>query len=102
MDEVQVNCLGDLSLPRKSVSKLTDCTDMTIAAYHGHKITTQQQQQINLHKINMNQFRRICSDIFGFFFFFHRKYCKCTNIWGVLMFVFFAVIMKVLTKFRQS
>ena len=31
------NCLGGLSLPRKSVGKLTDRPDMTIDVYHGSK-----------------------------------------------------------------
>ena len=41
--EVLVNRLGGLSLPRKSVVRLTDCPDMTIDVYHGQK-TTQQRQ----------------------------------------------------------
>ena len=43
VQEVLVNCLGGLSLPRKSVVRLTDHPDMTIAVYHGRKTTTQQQ-----------------------------------------------------------
>ena len=42
--EVLVNHLGGLSLPRKSVVKLTDRPDMTLDVYRGNK-TTQQQQQ---------------------------------------------------------
>ena len=38
--KVLVNCLGGLSLPRKSVGKLTDRPDMTIDVYHGSKKTT--------------------------------------------------------------
>ena len=45
MQEVLVNCLGGLSLPRKSVVRLTDCPNMTLDVYHGHKTTIQQQQQ---------------------------------------------------------
>ena len=44
MHEVLVNRLGGLSLPRKSVVRLTDHPDMTLDVYHGHKTTTQQQQ----------------------------------------------------------
>ena len=40
MHEVLVNCLGGLSLPKKSVVRLTDCPDMTIDVYHGRKTTT--------------------------------------------------------------
>ena len=45
MHEVLVNRLGGLSLPRKSVIRLTDCPDMTLNVYGGRKTTTQQQQQ---------------------------------------------------------
>ena len=39
--EVLVNCLGGLSLPRKSVVRLTDHPDMTLDVYHGRKTTMQ-------------------------------------------------------------
>ena len=42
--EVQVNRLGGLSLPRKSVVRLTNRHDMTLDVYRGRKTTTQQQQ----------------------------------------------------------
>ena len=41
MHEVLVNRLGGLSLSRKSVVKLTDRPDMTLAVYRGRKITQQ-------------------------------------------------------------
>ena len=41
--EVLVNHLGGLSLPRKSVVRLTDRPDMTLDVYRGHKTTKQQQ-----------------------------------------------------------
>ena len=47
MHEVLVNRLGGLSLPRKSVVRLTDRPDMTLDVYRGRKTTMQQQQQIN-------------------------------------------------------
>ena len=40
-------CLGCLSLPRKSVFRLTDRSDMTLDVYRGRKTTTQQQQPFN-------------------------------------------------------
>ena len=46
MHEVLVNRLGGLSLPRKSVVRLTDRSDMTLDVYGGRKTTLQQQQQI--------------------------------------------------------
>ena len=45
MHEVLVNRLGGLSLPRKSVARLTDRPDMTLDVYRGRKTTMQQQQQ---------------------------------------------------------
>ena len=45
MHEVLVNRLGDLSLPWKSVVRLTDRPDMTLDVYRGRKTTMQQQQQ---------------------------------------------------------
>ena len=44
--EVLFNHLGGLSLPRKSVVRLTDRSNMTLDVYHGCKTTMQQQQQI--------------------------------------------------------
>ena len=43
--EVLVNRLGGLSLPRKSVVRLTDRPGMTLDVYRERKTTMQQQQQ---------------------------------------------------------
>ena len=48
MHKVLINRLGGLSLPRKSVVKLTDRPDMTLDVYRGRKTTTQQQQFLNI------------------------------------------------------
>ena len=48
MHEVLVNRLGGLSLPRKSVVRLTDRPDMTLDVYRGRK-TTMQHCKSNLH-----------------------------------------------------
>ena len=48
MHEVLVNRLGGLSLPRKSVVRLTDRPDMTLDVYRGRKTTNQQQQHITV------------------------------------------------------
>ena len=45
MHEVPVYRLGGLSLPRKSVVRLTDRPDTTLDVYRGRKTTIQQQQQ---------------------------------------------------------
>ena len=45
MHKVLVNRLGGLSLPRKTVVRLTDRPDMTLDVYRGRKTTKQQQQQ---------------------------------------------------------
>ena len=44
MHEVLVNRLGGLSLPRKSVVRLTDRPGMTLDVYRGRKTTIQIQQ----------------------------------------------------------
>ena len=41
MHEVLVNRLGGLSLPRKSVVRLTDRPNMTLDVYRGRKTTIQ-------------------------------------------------------------
>ena len=41
MHEVLVNRLGGLSLPRKSVVRLTDRPDITLDVYRGRKTTIQ-------------------------------------------------------------
>ena len=41
MHEVLVNRLGGLSLPKKSVVRLTDRPDMTLDVYRGRKTTMQ-------------------------------------------------------------
>ena len=43
--EVLVNRLGGLSLPRKSVVRLTDRPDMTLDVYRERKTTMQQQRK---------------------------------------------------------
>ena len=45
--EVLVNRLGGLSLPRKSVVRLTDRPDMTLNIYRGRKTTMQQMQHLS-------------------------------------------------------
>ena len=44
MHGVLVNRLGGLSLPRKSVVRLTDRPDMTLDVYRGRKTTTTHTQ----------------------------------------------------------
>ena len=54
MHEVLVNRLGGLSLPKKSVVRLTDRPDMTLGVYRGRK-TTQQQEHQPLAGLNLNR-----------------------------------------------
>ena len=63
MHEVLVNCLGGLSLPRKSVVRLTDRPDMTLDVYRGRKTTLQLQQQLSAVGLNVviNEFEYILS-----------------------------------------
>ena len=46
MHEVLVNRLGGLSLPRKSVVRLTDRPDMTLDVYRGRKTTMQKKKGV--------------------------------------------------------
>ena len=46
MHEVLVNRLGGLSLPRKSVVRLTDRPDMTLDVYRGRKTTIQPTKSV--------------------------------------------------------
>ena len=67
MHEVLVNRLGGLSLPRKSVVRLTDRPDMTLDVYRGRKTTMQQQQQQLIKIYILNKF----------LYFFPLKLIKC-------------------------
>ena len=55
MQEVLINRLGVLSLPTKSVVRLTDRPDMTLDVYRGRK-TTQQQQRKEFGPLKANCF----------------------------------------------
>ena len=55
MHKVLVNGLGGLSLPRKSVVRLTDHPDMTLDVYRGRKTTVQQVQQITTETNNLRK-----------------------------------------------
>ena len=52
MHEVLVNRLGGLSLPRKSVVRLTDRPDMTLDVYRGRKTTIPQHFKRTGHNAN--------------------------------------------------
>ena len=64
MHEVLVNRLGGLSLPRKSVVRLTDRPDMTLDVYRGRKTTIQQQQLSNPTYITSSQIYEVFFIIF--------------------------------------
>ena len=55
MHEVLVNRLGGLSLPRKSVVRLTDRPDMTLDVYRGRKTTMQMQRLQETSVLNILQ-----------------------------------------------
>ena len=57
MLEVLLNRLGGLSLPSKSVVRLTDCPDMTLDVYRGRKTTM--QQQCNKSKLELLDFEML-------------------------------------------
>ena len=51
MHEVLVNRLGGLSLPRKSVVRLTDRHDMTLDVYRGRKTTIQYNNVVDISRV---------------------------------------------------
>ena len=57
MHEVLVNRLGGLSLPRKSVVRLTDRPDMTLDVYRGRKTTMQQRSHKCFARLALGAFR---------------------------------------------
>ena len=59
MHEVLVNRLGGLSLPRKSVVRLTDRPDMTLDVYRGRKTTIQQLSENRQNQYRQN-YRKPC------------------------------------------
>ena len=70
MHEVLVNRLGGLSLPRKSVVRLTDRPDMTLYVYRGRKtIQQQRQQQLLCLSIFLNLYFCMKCDIYAIYFF---------------------------------
>ena len=55
MHEVLVNRLGGLSLPRKSVVRLTDRPDMTLDVYRGRKTTKQLKKNLTNDVVSFEQ-----------------------------------------------
>ena len=55
MHEVLVNRLGGLSLPRKSVVRLTDRPDMTLDVYRGRKTTIHSVHRVLNKDLSMNK-----------------------------------------------
>ena len=71
MHEVLVNRLGGLSLPRKSVVRLTDRPNMTLNVYRGRKTTKQQQHQEGICKVSGR------SVVFSAFY---ADFCLCPKL----------------------
>ena len=66
MQEVLVKRLGGLSLPRKSVVRLTDRPEMTLNVYRGRKTTTQQQQPCGIAMLHLfQQYIRTITNLFA-------------------------------------
>ena len=70
MQEVLVNRLGGLSLPRKSVVRLTDRPDMTLDVYCGRKTTIQHNREKS-GNLKINGFGRQSSE--NLFILFKRE-----------------------------
>ena len=65
MHKVLVNRLGGLSLPRKSVVRLTDRPDMTLGVYRGRKTTIQQYNDIHYNSKIRYNVNLVCTKISG-------------------------------------
>ena len=63
--EVLVNRLGGLSLPRKSVVRLTDRPDMTLDVYRGRKTTIQPTNHM-LYSMNIPCYRKFTKGLLYF------------------------------------
>ena len=67
MHEVLVNRLGGLSLPRKSVVRLTDRPDMTLDVYRGRKTTIQLYTDVQMEcDLCISDFHLKPSSVFNF------------------------------------
>ena len=74
--EALVNRLGGLSLPRKSVVRLTDRPDMTLDVYCGRKTTLQQCNN------NNDSMWNVCEYTLKLFkgVVFHRRQCNASRL----------------------
>ena len=79
MHEVLVNRLGGLSLPRKSVVRLTDRPDMTVDVYRGRKTTIQSKYR-ELHDFFFFFFFLLIFLFIYFFMFFVCHYYYSANL----------------------
>ena len=57
--QVLVNRLGGLSLPRKSVVRITDHPDMTFDVYHGRKTTTLLVTSLSIQELSSDSIARL-------------------------------------------
>ena len=89
MPEALVNHLGGLSLPRKSVIRVTDHPDMTITVYNGCKTTTQQRMSNKMVSSDLKEssvkksellIRWPFEDNFEIIFYFLMRTCIVTPI----------------------
>ena len=60
MHEILFDRLGGLSLPRKSVVRLTDRPDMTLDVYSGRKTTQQQTVGVPQRHPSSLSVRKVC------------------------------------------
>ena len=107
MHEVLVNRLGGLSLPRKSVVRLTDRPDMTLDVYRGRKTTIQQPTNCNLNaklplQLVMSHYTDTLQASFSWSANAHMKWGLCsTSFWLLLGFNFFCDLSLCL-RFRRT
>ena len=80
MHEVLVNRLGGLSLPRKSVVRLTDRPDMTLDVYRGRKTTIQYN---TIQGLRLLVFYNVCLSIV------FKKFVRSNYLQGKKVFIYY-------------
>ena len=81
MHEVLVNRLGGLSLPRKSVVRLTDRPDMTLDVYRGRKTTKQKKKKKQLFSsLVLKELIHVFTRVLFLLMFSNLLACKFSNL----------------------
>ena len=95
MQEVLVNRLGGLSLPRKSVVRLTDRPNMTLDVYSGRKTTMQHAYKNESPHFNIFL---VISPLL-LFYAYSCPLCNLNTLWNIIM-ILHSYVEQVMMMFR--